>query len=681
MARAISADGARAGAVLIERSYREGDDTQFLRELVQNGIEAGAAKIQLGIHWPSAAPDWSIEDVPDGYPYTIRPQRYRMVYYDNGCGMGEEMVDYMAGLLDLSSKNQSAGDLHGNFAMGVRVSTLPWNKAGVIVASWTREFPEGKLMWLRYVPDKSEALGYYEAATLRWDEDGKPMASEVAPADLFPEFISDRPGWLGPSDGDEVGTGTMFLFLGNTGQEHTFLGPEGNWKTHTGPNYLTHRYFAHPPNVDLRYEDPRTGDVNAWASRRRDRVGRTALDGSEPRPNDRIFNEPVRPTGILMSGAISQKGESQSATISLPDGGRMLVNLIPPDAVQTGGGRRGAERPGISVLYKNELYHRREASRDYQKFGISAASVYRRLSITIEPRRADGTNDPLGGVFPTSSRTSLNFVQPANATAAGRDLPWGFWEQTFIDNMPAFVIEAIEASIPDDHTDVDQDIVDKVAQPFMEMFKRVVWFPKTTGATRGTTTGNGCGGATGRHRHRSAGGGGSGGPTPGGGSGSNASGHEGGDEDGETRKVPAAIPECHFSADSFDEDELKARPRVGVKYVPGKTGQLGMVMIDPRFPLIEDVTKYWVDRTAPPQHEDARKAVQIVYKTAMACRVGQILALANEQGLTEDEITRGFMSNEALTASLFGLASEHSVIKGRLSGRFKKASASPIGAP
>ncbi|WP_159080338.1 hypothetical protein [Nocardia suismassiliense] len=680
MARAISADGARAGAVLIERSYREGDDTQFLRELVQNGLEAGATKIQLGIHWPSAAADWRVVELPDDYPYTIRPQRYRMVYYDNGCGMGDQMVDYMAGLLDLSSKNQSAGDLHGNFAMGVRVSTLPWNKAGVIVASWTREFPEGKLMWLRYVPDKSEALGFYEAATLRWEgDDGKSMASEVAPADLFTEFVSDRPEWLGRlDDGGEIGTGTMLLFLGNTGQEHTFLGPEGNWKTHTGPNYLTHRYYKYPPNVDIRYEDPRTGDVDAWARRRRDRVGRTTLDGSTAGSNDRVFNEPVRATSILMSGDISTKGKSQSATIPLPDGGKILVNLIHPDAVQTGGGRRGAERPGISVLYKNELYHRREAARDYQKFAISSASVYRRLSIVIEPRRADSTNDPLGGVFPMSSRTSLNYVQPATATTLGRDLPWGMWEQTFIDNMPAFVVKAIEASIPDDHDDIDQDIVDKVAQPFMEMFKRVVWFPKANGATKGTTTGNGSsgsggsGGGNGRHRKR----GGSDGAIPGGGKGSNASGHEGGIEEGDTRKVPAAIPECHFSADSFDEDEVKARPRIGVKYIPGKTGQLGTVMIDPRFPLLDDVTKYWVDHTAPPQHEDARKAVQVVYKTAMACRVGQILALANEQGLTEDEITRGFMSNEALTASLFGLASEHSVIKSRLSGRMKKASAS-----
>jgi len=441
-------------------------------------------------------------------------------------------------------------------------------------------------------------------------------------------------------------------------------------------------HYAKGPGGDIAYQVVSDGPMDlvvvpGWISHvdlRRDRFNRSTLDGSEPQASDRVFNEAVRPTGSLMAGTYSQKGKSESAVIPLADGGRIHVNLLHPDAVQKGGGRRLAERPGISVLYRDELYHRRDAPRDYQKFAISSAKVYRRLSIIIEPRCATGTHDPDGGVFPTSSRTSLNYVQPATSTTTGRDLPWGIWEQTFIDNMPKFVVDAIEASIPDDHADVDQDIVDKVAQPFMDMFKRVIWYPKENGAIAGNTSGPSPFGAHHGHRRRShpSDGGGS---YDGQGSGSRATGKEGGTEGGALRKMPAAIPECHFDADSFAEEEQKARPRIGVKYIPGKTGHLGKVVIDPRFPLIEDVNKYWIDHTAPPQHEDARKAVQVVYATAMACRVGQILSLADESGLTEAEIRGHFMSNEALTASLFGLASEHSVIKSRLSGRLRKASA------
>ena len=139
MSRAITADGRRAGALIIERSYREGDDRQFLRELVQNGIEAGATKVQLGVHWTGVNRDWSQVELPEGHINKIFNDRYRLVYYDNGCGMGSKMADYMAGLLDLDSKDQASGDIHGNFAMGVRVSTLPWNKAGVR-RLWTEEF-------------------------------------------------------------------------------------------------------------------------------------------------------------------------------------------------------------------------------------------------------------------------------------------------------------------------------------------------------------------------------------------------------------------------------------------------------------------------------------------------------------------------------------------------------------
>jgi hypothetical protein len=231
--------------------------------------------------------------------------------------------------------------------------------------------------------------------------------------------------------------------------------------------------------------------------------------------------------------------------------------------------------------------------------------------------------------------------------------------------MPDFVIAAIEAAQPPDTADVDQDIVEKVAQPFMDMFKQVVWTPKANGNVAGTPGDVAPFGRTGirpitRRRKRKTG---SAAP----------SGSVGGSEAGTTREVRAAIPECVFDEGAFCEEERKADIRVGVKYIPGPSGRLGKVVIDPRFPLIEDRTQYWLDRTAPPQHEEARTAVRVVYATAMACRVGQILALGRSAGLTLSTLTDGLMSNEALTCSLFGLASEHTVIKGRLSGRVRKA--------
>ena len=667
--RPITADGGRAGALLIERSYREGDDRQFLRELVQNGIEADASKIQLGIHWTGVKRDWSKVELPAGHANKIFSDRYRLAYYDNGCGMGREMSDYMAGLLDLDSKGQASGDPHSNFAMGVRVSTLPWNKAGVIVASWTKDFPDGLLMWLRYVPDTSENMGYYEAATLKWlEEDGTEIFDEVAPADLFPEFIDDRPEWLGyPTEDGSVATGTMFLFLGNTGQEHTFLGPEGAWMTHTGPNYLTHRYFEHPTGLDLRYEDPRSADPSGWSARLRDRKGRTALDSSaNAKPDTRILNEPVRATRPLMAGVHSRsESKPESAEIPLLDGGRILVNLLPEGKRTSGAGRQNAERPAISVLYKGELYHRRDSASDYQRFGISSADVYRRLSIVIEPRMVDGVNDPNGGVFPTGSRTALQYVQPAGSTRTGRDLPWNDWQEAFLNGMPDFVDAAIEAAQPPDTTEIDQDVVEQVAQPFMDMFEQVKWTKDPAGSSEGSASDAANIGPTGaraavRRRKRK-----SGSPFP--------AGPAQGAETGSPRRVPAAIPECRFDENAFNSEDRQAQIRIGVKYIPAGNGRLGSVVIDPQFPLIQDRLEYWANQTAATQRHEARNVVRTAYLTAMACRVGQILALGASKELSVHTLTEGLMSNEALTCSLFGLASEHEVIKSRLSRRTRRA--------
>ena len=141
MSRAITADGRRAGALIIERSYREGDDRQFLRELVQNGIEAGATKVQLGVHWTGVNRDWSQVELPEGHINKIFNDRYRLVYYDNGCGMGSKMADYMAGLLDLDSKDQASGDIHAT-PNGCSCINPSMEQGGCNRRLWTEEFPE-----------------------------------------------------------------------------------------------------------------------------------------------------------------------------------------------------------------------------------------------------------------------------------------------------------------------------------------------------------------------------------------------------------------------------------------------------------------------------------------------------------------------------------------------------------
>ncbi len=674
MSRAIAADGARAGALLIERSYREGDGMQFLRELSKNGFEAGATKIQFGIHWNGVNLDWSKIPLPEDCKCKIHPDRYRMVYYDNGCGMGHKMSDYMAGLLDLESKDQTSGDPHGNFGMGARVSILPWNKAGVIIASWSNEVPDGQIMWIHYVPDSTEQIGYYEAMSLEWDEDGEVYLDEVAPAEVFPEFIDDRPDWLGPQKDKSVGTGSMFLLLGDTGQEHTFLGPEGTWNTHTGPNYLTHRYWKHSPNLTMRYEDPRSAEIDSWHERLRDRFKKTNLSGPPSISKEkRVLNEPVRTTEGLMTGRHSKRGtpKPKYEAINMPQGGRILVHLLPESEAAPGAGRRDAGKPGISILYHNELYHHRDNGRDYLRFAIAHAKIYQRLSIIIQPRLANDSNDPEGGVIPTSSRTSLHYIKPKTAKGdrpAGRDLPWNEWQELFVDNMPKFVQEEIDSLISDDDdTEIDKEIIEQIAEPFMNMFRYCVWSEAADGDIPGVIRSQAH-----RRKHlntlnqntKNTN------PNPAVPSDTLNLGHPGstGNTSGKDKPVPMAIPDCRFDSSAFSEKEKKEKLRIGVKYIPGKNHHLGEVIIDESFPIIHEVKKYWTGRFAERHFHDAEKAVKLVYATAMACRVGQLFMMAKKTGLTDNELISTFIDGTSLTASLYGLASEHAALKQKTSG-------------
>lgn len=661
MGRPIQAEGRKAGALLIEQRYRAGDDKQFLRELTQNGIEAGATKIQFGIHWTGVdRDDWG--DLPTGVH--LHKGRFRLVYYDNGAGMGTKMGVYMAGLLDLDTKDQAQGSLHGNFGQGARVSLLPWNRAGVVIASWSEETPEGQLMWIRYVP-ASKDLGYYEAATLEWEDDsGELVNDDVAPAEFFPEVINDRPDWLGPQSDGTVGTGTMFLLLGNTGQEHTFLGPEGSWNNYTGFVYLSQRYWEHPANLDLRFEDPGTPSIDDWRSRARDRLTKTALDGSTPDSTKRVYNWPVHPQ-VKVARKYREDGNhrSDNETIDLPDGGRLHVFFATRDESQAFTGRNTWRKPGVAVLYGDELYHRRSDAADYRRFGIGHKNVYQRLTIIVEPRLAASMEDPLGGVFPSGSRTSLNYLPPLDPKSgrpSGRDLPWGVWSEVFHRNMPEFVSKAIADALgSDEDREIDPEIVAQVAAPFMDRWGDVKWVAHENGDTPGTKQpsprkrrGRRPPEPTDRPRKKTTS--------------SSGEADEHGTHKGILKPTKADLPRCRIYSEVFSEQEREAKPRQGVLYIPSNGA--GDVYIDPAHPVIAEVFEHWAQRYADHDRAKVEGSVKTVYEIAMACRVGQILRYGKEAKMAKSELEASLLSTDALTASLFGLASEDAAIKQRTSG-------------
>lgn len=90
---------------------------QYLRELVQNSVEAGASQIKI-TYEPEAWDKFRVA---------------RMMIVDNGCGFSKE--DFQR-IVDLNSSGKNTEGVHRNYGIGAKISTLGFNPHGFVVLSW-----------------------------------------------------------------------------------------------------------------------------------------------------------------------------------------------------------------------------------------------------------------------------------------------------------------------------------------------------------------------------------------------------------------------------------------------------------------------------------------------------------------------------------------------------------------
>jgi Histidine kinase-, DNA gyrase B-, and HSP90-like ATPase len=104
---------------MLDRLGRDCDDLQFLREITENALQAGATTIVWDV-------DWKTWELSGG---TL----YKLCCIDNGSGMtGEEMLEYINQLS--SSTHEQTFD--GNYGVGAKVAAATRNPAGLIYQSW-----------------------------------------------------------------------------------------------------------------------------------------------------------------------------------------------------------------------------------------------------------------------------------------------------------------------------------------------------------------------------------------------------------------------------------------------------------------------------------------------------------------------------------------------------------------
>ena len=428
---------------LLDREYRNSPYFQWGRELARNGIEADATTIQFG-------PEWRGVEATGVY---------RMQYADNGHAMSkDELREYM---LTLGKGGKVVGGPHDNYALGSRMTLLPWNPEGVVVISMLDGV--AWMVKMMFDPDASNGEGEYVLEEVSWEEDGDQGLATVYPpyvdnelgfdwADTIPDFIK------------QVGHGTTFTLLGRNLTENTIDGdPERNERHRfLGRKYFNTRFWDLPEGVTLRvYELPENeADWPQAASEKKGqfRTVRGAKSLVEYKKN----------TGEEFIAA--------QGTVTVDDHTDVHWWLRTEPKVETGG--LGATSAYIGVLYRNELYGLAYTEQDdgddksganvYRQFGIGSDTVRRRVFIIIEPPEYDEATGTQG-VAPSTGRADLYWM---GAGLSSRSVKPSDWASAFGAKLPAEILDAINAEYESrDHDDDREERLKRVVDRFGKRWK------------------------------------------------------------------------------------------------------------------------------------------------------------------------------------------------------------------
>jgi hypothetical protein len=308
---------------MLERLGRDCDDLQFMRELTQNSIEAGATQIVWDIDWDI----WELRD----------RSVYKLCCIDNGQGMtGDEMRLYINHLS--SSKHEQS--IEGNFGVGAKVAAATRNPEGLIYQSWKDGKGAMVQLWRDPVTNKY-GMRRFQLQDGSWGY-WVPLGDQAKPPEIDQH-------------------GTKVILLGKEENDSTAEPPipvptPSRWIA----RYLNARYFQFPEGLEVKA-----------------REGWTADPGAEKRNLRRT----VRGQGQFLNtfSTVDQRGVVQLTDARVHwwilDDSEKRRNAS--DLVNTG---------HFATLFQNELYEMRNGRAGVsrlQQFGVIFG--YDRVVLYVEP--------------------------------------------------------------------------------------------------------------------------------------------------------------------------------------------------------------------------------------------------------------------------------------------------------
>ncbi len=614
---------------LLEREYRNSPTYQWGRELARNGLEAGATNIEFG-------PEW------EGVKAT---GTYRMQYADDGHGMTkEELREYMR---TLGKGGKIVGGPHDNYALGSRMTLLPWNPAGVVVISV--HDGEAYMVKMMFDPDASEGEGEFVLEEVEWkDTDGNDGLATV-----YPPYYDDEMGidWAAtiPKFIRDAGHGTTFTLLGRSLVEDTIDGDSerGESNRFLGRKYFNTRFWQLPEGVRLRvYEMPE--DRSMWA------------------PGKGQFRK-VRGARSLIE--YRKKDETDfieaSNVVSLPDGTKVHWWLRTEPKVETGG--LGATSAYIGVLYRDELYGQaytesedgdtKTGANVYRQFGIGSDSVRRRVFLVIEPPEYDEATGA-SGVAPSTGRADLYWM---GSGISSRSVKPSDWSADFGGKVPKEILDAINAEYDsreqsDDREERLKRVIDRFAGRWKASRARVQ--PAETDTTTTPTSP----GTVPRSPIDS--------PTKprkprkkkvvvvrGRGDDTVVIGQpDTGTTPAKRTPVSVGVPHCRWvTAEDINDTGMIAAWQKPTAQYPN-----GCIELDEDHAVVQTQIEHWQNQYSPAVKNDVEKLVKDAYEDVAMAKVSHLHALTGV--IFSEEQRDTMLLNPALSASLLGLIAEDALI-------------------
>jgi hypothetical protein len=354
----------------LKRFMREVAPMQFVREIYQNCLEAEATTMRVYFE-----PQYEALGVK------------KLCFADDGKGMSaREMYEYLAKYN--SSSKTTEGSYHDNFGIGVKATTLLSNPYGVVFLSWSKDNPEGAMIWFTY-DEKLDRVGLRPIEYIDEDEDGEEYtdtlctqmsdgtrANVIALDDLrlaHPDGFEGVKWWECKEKAKIKKHGTIVMLLGQSASADSV---GADWSKRQLSHYMSSRFLNLPVRVRILSDQLGT------------RYPLGLLDGLG---RDKQHTDSVSCINGYSIDVIYIKRQNRCGSVRLGD---IVTQRI---------------LSGYSALaYKGELYNAQYGKREARSWGISHDDVISRvLLIVYPPKRGKQSDKVVRGCYPNERRDRL----------------------------------------------------------------------------------------------------------------------------------------------------------------------------------------------------------------------------------------------------------------------------------